>query len=135
MSALAIRRLVERALAEAEIEVGTYRLPDGEETPAVYLGNPPEGTTARGLEVVVSPTPKKLGIEAFKYPGMPTAYPVRLVNWDGLPDVLEDAINAIAGYFWPFEETPKSVPVEPEQYVFALFFDPEDPELNPSQEG
>lgn len=135
MSALAIRRRVERALAEGGIEVGTYRLPDGTETPAVYVGNPPEGTTATGLEVQISPNPKKLGIEAFKYPGMPSAYPVRLLNWAGLPDVLEEATNAIAGYFWPFDETPRLVPVDPEQYVFALLYDPEDPELDPSLEG
>lgn len=134
MSALAIRQAVEAALAAGGIEVGTYRLPDGEETPAVYLGNPPEGTTASGLEVLIALNPQRQTIDAFIPLGI-RDYPVRLVNWDGLPDVLEDATNAILRRFRMFGDEPALVPADPEQVTFSLTYDPQDYPPHSSPEG
>ncbi|GAA5513645.1 hypothetical protein Dcar01_02389 [Deinococcus carri] len=128
MSALAIRRGVEAALAEAGVQVGTYRFPDGQEAPAIRVGDPPEGTTVTGLEVLISPNPKRQNIEAFIPLGI-QSYSVRLLNRAALPDVLEEATNAIAQRFWPFDDEPRRLDASsamPEQVGFSLLYDPTD---------
>lgn len=121
MSAGEVREKVEAALAAADIELGTYHLPGGETTPALWVGNPPEGTTAEGLEVQINPNPKQVSIDAFTFVGMPRAYLVRLANWDDLPDILKDATNAIAQALWPFEDEPRLVPALPPTPELVLF--------------
>jgi len=123
MSAGELKEKAEAALEAAGIVLGTYHLPGGESIPASYVGNPPEGTTAEGLELQINPNPKQLSIDAFVFVGMPRAYLVRLVNWDALPDILEDATNAIARALWPFEDDPRLIPAvgdTPEQVLFSV---------------
>jgi hypothetical protein len=38
-------------------QLGTYRLPNGTTTPAIYVGNPPSDWVATGLEVIIEPVP------------------------------------------------------------------------------
>lgn len=121
-----MRQRVEQALTTAQI-LGTYTLPGGEQVPAISLGDPPEGTTAQGLECLIAPNPKPIIPDTFGVPDVPRAYPVRLINHAGDVDVLQDGVNALAARFWPFWEIsdPLSATADyPEQITFALLFDP-----------
>lgn len=107
------------ALAEGEVELGEYRLPKGSVAPAIYVGEPPEGTTATGLEVLIARNPRQVAPEAFQFLGYIEVWPVRLIN-RGHQD-LEAATNAIAQAFWPFEENPVLLPEGPETFEQVTF--------------
>ena len=124
-TAVQMRQRIEQALADAEVELGIYRFEGGAKAPAFYMGDPPEGTTVEGLEVLMSPNPKRTSVDAFEYLGAPLSYPVRLINHADQPDVLEHATNALAEAFWPFDDEPALLPATinyPEQATFSLFF-------------
>lgn len=122
-----MRSRIEEALTDAAVPLGTYRYPGGQHAPALSLGEPPEGTTVEGLEVLIATNPKRKSLEAFEYLGAPLSYPVRLINHSGEPDVLEQATNALAPVFWPFDDDPALLPASasyPEQVTFSLFLFP-----------
>lgn len=128
MSALAVRHAVEQAFGEAGIPIGTYTHPGGQKSPAVSVGDPAEGVTAEGLEVLVHPNPERQELVTFAYAGAVLRYPVRLINWDAAPDLLEQALGVLAERFWPFGADPILLPEtseNPEQVTFALLFDPD----------
>lgn len=122
MSALTIRTQIAQALAAGEIQVGTARFQTGDETPAINVGDWPEGTTVQGLEVLIADTPKMVQLNASAYLGSIANWPVRIVNWNGAAD-LEAVVNAIAETFFPFGEDPRVLeasPDYPEQVTFTV---------------
>ena len=128
--AVQMRLRIEAALTAASIRLGTYTI-NGEPVPALSLGDPPEGTTVQGLEVLIATNPKRTSVQAFAYLGAPLSYPVRLINHADEADVLEEATNALAAAFWPFDDEPALLPATaeiPEQVTFSLFFDPTSPQ-------
>lgn len=96
-----------------------YTLPGGSETPAIYIGEPPEGTTATGLEVLITLNPRQKAPDAFQFLGYIESWPIRLVNRDHVD--LEAATNAIAKAFWPFDEDPVLLPESPQTYEQVTF--------------
>jgi len=119
LSALEVRTRVEAALLAAGVPLGTYTLPGGQPTPAISVGDPPQGTTATGLEVLISRNPQQRAPDAFQFVGYIEAYPIRLVNRDHVD--LEAATNAIAQEFWPFDEDPVLLPESPQTYEQVTF--------------
>lgn len=77
------RDLVARALADAGIELGTHHWPGENATPALYVGEPPDGVTAEGLEVLIPSTPEMTVITTFAGPITIDHYPIRAVAHDG----------------------------------------------------
>ncbi|BDP44847.1 hypothetical protein DAETH_48160 (plasmid) [Deinococcus aetherius] len=78
-----LREAVEWALADADVVLGTYRYPGGQETPALHVGDPPEGVTVRGLEILIPATPEPTVISTFAGAITIDHYPVRAVSHDG----------------------------------------------------
>lgn len=106
--------------------LGVYTLKNGAEVPAASVGDPDDGTTAAGLELLVNPNPKIVMGKSF-CPTSYSAYLVRLVNHDDDPDILEAATNAVAAAIWPFYEDPALLPASadyPEQVTFSLILYP-----------
>lgn len=119
-----LRARVIAALNAENIPLGTAVV-GGIDTPALVIGDWPEGTTVRGLEVVISATPTQETIPAFEFVGFLRAYPVRLINWSGQEN-LEDASNALAAAFWPLAEDPALIRESadyPEQVTLSLTVD------------
>ncbi len=82
------RALVEQALADAQIQLGTHHWPADDQgnvrvTPALFVGEPPEAVTAEGLEVLIPATPEMTVITTFAGPITIDHYPVRAVAHDG----------------------------------------------------
>lgn len=122
MSALPLRERIEAALRDGDVKLGTATLPNKARTPALTVGDWPEGTTVTGLEVIVSRNPRQQSIEAFAFVGFIPSFEVRLINWSGRED-LEAASNAIAAAFWPLAEDPALIPaspLNPEQVTLAV---------------
>jgi len=122
VSALTIRTQINEALATGGIVIGTARFQTGDETPAINVGDWPEGTTVAGLEVLIASTPKPVQLDTSAYLGSIPNWPVRIVNWSGTAD-LEDVVNAIAETFFPFGEDPRVLeasPDYPEQVTFTV---------------
>lgn len=92
-----LRAEIEAALQAAEIVVGTYRWPDGRTAPALFVGDPPEGVTVRGLEVLIPATPESSIIPIFAGSITIDRYPVRAVAHDG--QSLTPIYRALAGAF------------------------------------
>ncbi|WP_339096191.1 hypothetical protein WDJ50_02560 [Deinococcus sp. VB142] len=123
-TAVALRERVEAVLLPF---LGTYTLPSGDSVPALWLGDPPEGTTVSGLECLISPNPRRDTVEAFQYLGAPLAYPIRLVNNAAEADALDIAVNVLAAHFWPFWDDPVLLQATadiPEQTTLSLLYDP-----------
>lgn len=78
-----LREAVQAALRDADVTLGTYRYPGGQTTPALYVGDPPEGVTVTGLEVLIPATPESTVISTFAGPITIDHYPVRAVAHDG----------------------------------------------------
>jgi len=119
VSAEIVKARLVASLAAAGVQLGEYTLPGGSKTPAIFIGEPPKGTTAHGLEVLTSLNPQQKAPDAFQFVGYIEAYPIRLVNRD-LVD-LEAATNAIAQSFWPFDEDPVLFPESPQTYEQVTF--------------
>ena len=119
MSAEIVKARLIASLAAAGVVLGEYTLPGGSKTPAIRIGEPPKGTTATGLEVLIALNPRQTAPEAFQFVGYIEAYPIRLVNRDHVD--LEAATNAIAKEFWPFEEDPVLLPESPQTYEQVTF--------------
>ncbi|WP_295818018.1 hypothetical protein [uncultured Deinococcus sp.] len=116
-----LRDRIEAALGDAGVPLGTALVNDTP-TPAIVVGDWPEGTTVTGLEVVIRATPNQETIAGFEFIGFVRSYRVRLINWSGTEN-LEDACNALAGAFWPLAEDPAVIPQSPdypEQVTLAL---------------
>lgn len=116
--------LRERLLAvlTGPLAPGTAILPGGQTTPAITVGDWPEGTTVTGLEVLIGSTPRQRAIDAFEFLGYVEVWTVRLVNWQNAVN-LEDAANAVAAEFWPLDADPQVIPensLVPEQVVLSV---------------
>lgn len=117
-----LRERLERAFQTADVPLGTATFQNGSITPALNVGDWPDGTTVTGLEVIVARTPTLQSIDAFAFLGLVPSYTLRLINWSGTED-LEAATNAIAEEFWPLAEEPRLLPETPrtpEQLTLAV---------------
>lgn len=106
---LGVRRRIEQALATAGVVLGTARHKDGTTTPALVVGDWPEGTTVEGLEIILSRNPQQQPVPGFDYMGFIRSWPVRAVNHSGRED-LEAVANALAEEFWPLWAGPDLLP-------------------------
>ena len=80
---LQLREAVEAALRDGDVTPGTYTWPNGAQTPALYTGDPPEGVTVTGLEVLIPATPDSDVISTFAGAITIDRYPIRAVAHDG----------------------------------------------------
>lgn len=127
------RAQVEAALAD--VVLGVYTLPNGESTPAVYVGDPPEGTTVSGLEVMIYPTPKPRIVNTFGGNLNIKSWQVRVINHPYPPGVpvpeggndLDAAIDAITDAF-PGMPTPQLIEEAGDIAEQVLLTVPDDPE-------
>lgn len=96
-----LRELVLRALSTAGVGLGTYTYPATGQaprtTPAFFLGDPPEGVTVQGLEVLLSATPESTVISTFAGAITIDRYAIRAVAHDG--QGLKPVYTALAGAF------------------------------------
>lgn len=123
--AASFRARVERVLAEANITPGTYSVPDLGPTPALWVGEPPEGTTLEaGLEVLIGETPQTQVISTFGGSIKLQSWALRLVNHGGAD--LEGAVDAIIDAFNP--PTPRFIDEVADIAEQVLFSIPDDPE-------
>jgi len=64
-------------------QIGTYTLRDASTTtPAITVGEPPDGATCTGLEVLVNDVPEFTPIAAYTTSAVQEAHRVRLVSHD-----------------------------------------------------
>jgi hypothetical protein len=120
-----LRAQVEEALASSGVDVGTYTYPGGATAPAIYVGDPPEGTSVTGLEVLIARNPDRSTLPGFEFIGFIEEWPVRFINW-GNAD-LEEAANALAVAFYPLAQDPQILPASPdypEQLTLKITADP-----------
>lgn len=119
---LQLRERITAALDEAQLPLGTATLANGETTPAINCGDWPDGTTVTGLEVLIGATPRQRALDAFVFLGFVNVHSVRLIAWEGAPD-LEDVANTLAEAFWPLDQDPQVLPendLMPEQVLLAI---------------
>jgi len=112
--AAGLQQRMRDAFQAAGVQLGTYALPGGQDTPAISVGDPPRGTTVKGLEVIIARNPQRKVTDTFQFTGYIEAWPVRLVNHDHAD--LEAALNALAQVFWPFDEGPALLLESPDTY-------------------
>jgi hypothetical protein len=91
------REQLVQALVAGEIPVGIYHEQGVPDRPAMYVGDPPEGVTVSGLEVLIPETPELTTISTFAGAVTIDRYPVRLVAHDG--QNLKPAYIALASAF------------------------------------
>ncbi|KQR33121.1 hypothetical protein [Deinococcus sp. Leaf326] len=123
MNVAELRARVEAALTG--VQLGEYRFPGGQTAPALYVGDPPKGTTASGLEVLIYPTPKPRIISTFGGGINLKSWQVRIVNHDdgdldGAMDAMGDAFDNMP--------TPQLIPEAGDIAEQMLFSIPDDPE-------
>ena len=119
------RAQIEEALAFGGVELGTYTYPGGATAPAICVGDPPAGTSAEGLEVLIARNPDRTTLPGFEFVGFIEEWPVRFINW-GNAD-LEAAANALASAFHPLAQDPQILPASPdypEQLTLKITADP-----------
>lgn len=92
-----LREEIGAALAAFGIPLGTYRFGNGNTGPALSVGDPPEGVTVQGLEVLIPATPEIDVIPTFAGAITVDRYPVRAVAHDG--QSLSPVWNALAQAF------------------------------------
>jgi hypothetical protein len=99
MDILSLRIALETLLADF---VGTYRLANGTQTPAVHVravGEPmTAGTTVQGMEMVLVRDPELDPIRQYKAPKAFRRWQVYLIAWDDTAD-LEGAAALILGSY------------------------------------
>ncbi|MGY2892752.1 hypothetical protein [Deinococcus sp. UYEF24] len=120
-----LRAQVEEALASEGVEVGTYTYLGGGTSPAICVGDPPEGTSVTGLEVLIARNPDRSTLPGFEFIGFIEEWPIRFINW-GNAD-LEAAANALAVAFHPLAQDPQILPASPdypEQLTLKITADP-----------
>lgn len=98
MQLIDLRQRVEQALKAAGVELGTYHTPEQGDLPALHVGDPPEGTTVDGLEVVISPRPHSTVVSTFGGSIQVKRWRVRLVKHDETADI-EAATDALVDAF------------------------------------
>lgn len=98
MQLLDLRERVERALADAGVQLGTYHTQALGDVPALYVGDPPEGTTVDGLEVMIYPQPHSTVVSTFGGSIQVKRWRVRLIRHDAAAD-LEGATDALVEAF------------------------------------
>ena len=110
-------------LTSAGVDLGTYHVPDVGATPAIWVGDPPEGTTiASGLEVLVGVSRKPTYISTFGGNVALKNWTLRIVNHGG--GDLDAAMDAIDWAFSP--GTPQFIDEVgdiAEQVVFTILAD------------
>ena len=119
------RAQIEEALAAGGVELGTYTYPGNATAPAICVGDPPEGTSVTGLEVLIARNPDRITLPGFEFVGFIEEWPVRFINW-GNAD-LEEAVNALAVAFHPLAQDPQILPASPdypEQLTLKITADP-----------
>lgn len=126
MDVLELRRRVENALVDAGVKVGTYTLPGGLTTPALYVGDPPQGTTATGLEVMILPNPRPRIVSTFGGGINVKSWEIRVVEHTDDAD-LDGALDALAEAFGPIP-TPQLIPEAGDIAEQAIVTIPDDPE-------
>lgn len=92
-----LREAVETALRENDILLGEYRWSTGQRTPALYVGEPPEGVTVSGLEILIPETPETDVLPTFAGAVSIDRFPIRAVSHDGKS--LSPVWMALAGAF------------------------------------
>lgn len=133
MDVLGLRQQVETALTD--VALGEYTLPNGATTPAITVGDPPDGTTVSGLEVVIYPAPKPNIVNTFGGNINIKSWLVRIVNHPYPPDELQPAgagdldaaMDAITDAF-PGMPTPQLIEEAGDIAEQVLFTIPDDPE-------
>ena len=119
-----VKRLVNEALAAAQVELGTAAY-QGNEVAAINIGDWPEGTIVDGLEVIIPTAPKLDKPAGFAFLGFQRTWRVRFINHAAIPDILEAAANAVATLF-PDCDDPQILeesPETPEQMVIGVNVD------------
>jgi hypothetical protein len=120
-----LRAQVEAAFEASQVQIGVYTFPGGQTSPAICVGDPPEGTSVTGLEVLIARNPDRTTLPGFEFIGFIEEWPVRFINW-GNAD-LEDAANALALAFHPLAQDPQILPASPdypEQLTLKITADP-----------
>lgn len=97
-----LRARIEQALADAAVPIGTHHWPatadvEAYETPAIWVGQVPEGVTVDGLEVLISESSDPQILRTFAGTVTIDRYPVRLVAHEGKH--LTEAFRALAQAF------------------------------------
>ncbi|MVN88288.1 hypothetical protein GO986_16200 [Deinococcus sp. HMF7620] len=115
-----VRATVATSLQNAGILLGTYILTNGASTPALHVGDPDEGVTVQGLEVLIAPTAEPTVIKTFAGPITIDHYQIRLVAHDG--QSLSPALNALLGVFRSATDVNVLQATEryPDQLVFTV---------------
>jgi len=105
---LDLRQELETLLSDL---LGTYTYPDGATTPAINVGfKVPEGVTATGLEVVISPEPSSQPMAMQGDKGVYREWLVVLRQWDDADvDSLRLAVERMIAR-WPEMTAPVVVP-------------------------
>lgn len=121
------REQIEQALGDAGVQLGLYHWPlddqgglIAQQTPALFVGEPPEGVTVEGLEVLIPETPEMKVIPTFAGAVTIDTYPVRAVSHDGrsLKPVWEALANAFKGVQRP--EVLQATDRYPDQIVIRI---------------
>lgn len=126
LRALFCRKAVCYALKQAGIQIGVATLPGGGTAPACNVGRWQEGTTVKGLEILIAPNPKVKTPEAFEFLGFLRTWQVRFINNEGKPDILERAANALAQVVFPFDDDPvrlEATATMKEQFTIGINID------------
>ncbi|GAA3995221.1 hypothetical protein GCM10022631_01730 [Deinococcus rubellus] len=122
---LEFRETLLATLADHGVSLGTYHVPELGDQPALWVGDPPEGTTIdSGLEVLIGNTKRPELVSTFGGNVKLEYWQLRIVN-HGDGD-LEGAMDAVDDAFSP--ETPKYIPEVgdiAEQVLFSILDDPE----------
>lgn len=121
-----VMKQVTDCLKAEGIELGRATLKGGAEVDAIRVGDWPEGTVIKGLEVLVPLNPRVRPPAGFQFLGFERTWLLRLINNASDPDILELAAQALAARFWPFSVDPQLLEASPEtceQMVIGLNVD------------
>lgn len=98
MQLIEVRQRVEQVLRDAGVKLGTYHTQEHGDRPALWVGDPPSGTTVDGLEVVIYPQPHSRVVSTFGGSIQVKRWRVRLIKHDRAAD-LEAATDALVDAF------------------------------------
>lgn len=113
-------------MADAGVQVGVYHTREMGDIPALYVGDPPKGTTVDGLEITIHQSSKPRIISTLGGNIVFKDWLVRVIKHDRKADI-DAAVQAIAAAFDPVP-TPQFIPEAGDIAEQVLFTIPDDPE-------